>query len=123
MNNQRIRTHCFTDNCLYGYVCMQCKYIQLTKDNVKTHLDREHQQINPNDENIIEITLLKSSSKVYMMDAMDTKFDKSLVDAKQNAHEPNADDEFFAANDDIANSDDGDDVCIDLTLSDEDQDI
>lgn len=122
MNNDRINTHSFVDNVLYGYVCMQCKYVQLSKENVKKHLDREHQQINPNDENIVEIILLKSSAKMYLMDAVDSKLEKNLVEAKQRVHEinQNDDDVITAIDVPISDDDDGDEIaCIDLTLSDE----
>lgn len=98
---------------------MQCKYIQLSKENVRDHLDREHQQIDPNDESIVEITLLKSTAKMYLMDAVDSKFEKNLVDAKQRVHESNLDDDLIGAVD-VPISEDDDDVCIDLTLSDDD---
>lgn len=125
MNNERVYTHSFIEDCLYGHVCIQCNYIQLTKENIKKHLDRDHQQLNPNDENINEITLLKSSSKLYLMDVPDNKFDESLVKAKLNIHEVNnaSDQEDYSTmvDDPDSDVDDVDDVkCIDLTLSDED---
>lgn len=124
MNNDRINTHNFVDDVLYGYVCHLCKYIQLSKENVKKHLDREHQQINFNDENIVEIKLLRNSAKVYLMDAIDSKFEKNLVEAKQriNPTDEVQHDDVFDMIDLPVNSDDdaGEDVLIDLTLSDED---
>lgn len=119
MNNDRINTHSFVDNVLYGHVCVQCKYIQLSKENVKKHLDRDHHQIEF-DKNIVEITLLKSSSKMYLMDTVDSKFEEKLVEAKQRVHEDDQDDDFISPVDGPINSDDEDDnVCIDLTLSDD----
>lgn len=122
MNNDRINTHAFVENVLYAYVCIQCKYIQLTKENLRKHLDRDHQQISVNDQNIVEINLLESSSKNYLMAAIDSKFEKTLVEAKKN-HQPNEDE---GDHDDILNtvdmpvdSDYEDNVVVDLTLSDE----
>lgn len=120
VNNDRINTHVFTDNVLYGYVCIQCKYIQLSKENVKVHLDREHQQININDENIVEIKLLQSSSKMYLMADLDSKLEKDLVEAKRRLEAcqsagGNQDDLIL---DVPVDSDDDDEVLIDLTLSD-----
>lgn len=116
--------HSFIDNVLYGYVCVQCKYIQLSKENLRMHLDREHQQLNQNDGQIIEITLLKSSSelKLCLMD-IDDKFDKNLIDAKhrvQGASSVSEQNEAFIEST-IDMTDDFDDTpMIDLTLSDED---
>lgn len=85
------------------------------------HLDRDHQQINFNDENIVEIKLLQSK-KMYLMADIDSKSELKLVEAKRMLE---------AGQDDVGNqddyiidvpvdSDDNDDVMIDLTLSDED---
>lgn len=122
MNNDRINTHAFTENVLYAYVCIQCKYVQLSKENVKVHLDREHQQINLNDENIVEIKLL--SSKMYLMADVDSKFEKNLVEAKRILEANQNDDGNQDDDEDITDvpidSDDNDEVMIDLTLSDDD---
>lgn len=127
-NNERINTHCFTDDCLYGYACVQCKYVQLTEENIKKHLDRDHQQINPNDDNFREITLLKSSSKLYMIDNGDSKLNKTLIDAKQNVSNLNtesSESNIFMTSinpgDSDSNSILGDDIPIDLTLSDDEE--
>lgn len=129
VNNDRINTHDIVENVLYGYVCIQCKFIQLSKDNVKKHLDREHQQINFNDENIVEIKLLKISSNKYLFAAVDSKFEEELIKAKRlneaiqdDKHDPDPDSIMIAhdmADDMVDDSNDGDNVMIDLTLSDE----
>lgn len=65
---------------MYGFVCVLCNYIQLSKKNVTRHLEHEHQQLST-DENVIEIVLLKSSQPVDFL--IDDKNDKSLIEAKQ----------------------------------------
>lgn len=85
------------------------------------HLDREHQQINLNDENIVEIKLLQSSPRMYLMADVDSKLEKKLVEAKM-ILEANQDDDGNQEDyiiDVPVDSDDNDDVLIDLTLSDE----
>lgn len=79
--NTRINgPHDFIDNALYGHVCALCNYIQLSKKNVNRHLEHEHQQLS-NDENVVEIILLKSSQPLDLL--IDDKNDKSLIEAKQ----------------------------------------
>ena len=91
----------------------------MSKENLKNHLDLEHQQINPNDENIVEIILLKSSAKMYLIEPVDSKSQIKLIN--DDCH---SDDDCHIGITTVAvptTSDDEDDnVCIDLTLSDED---
>lgn len=78
-NNPRINgPHDFNDNALYGYVCALCNYVQLSKNNVVTHLDRHHQQLF-SEQNVIEIILLKISQPLDFL--MDDKNDKHLREA------------------------------------------
>lgn len=85
------------------------------------HLDRDHQQINFNDENIVEIKLLQSK-KMYLMADIDSKSELKLVEAKRMLETGQDDvgnqDDYII--DVPVDSDDNDDVMIDLTLSDED---
>lgn len=122
LNNERVETHSFIDNVLFGYACVQCKYIQLSKEKLRNHLDKEHQQINTNDEQILEIPLLKTSTMYIEDTSNDDKLnDKQLMDAMQRVRETNAGSD---ENDDgigpTVVAIDEDEPTIDLTLSDDD---
>lgn len=129
MENQRINgPHDFIDNILYGYVCALCNYVQLSKRNVFTHLENEHQQLINDEQNIIEIILLKSTQPIADL-LCDDKNDKALVEAKERIsiiHQPNRYQDFAPVV--ISDGDDEDiqecsinhEKTIDLTLSDDD---
>lgn len=121
--NRRINgPHDFVDNVLYGYVCIKCKYIQLSKQNVMAHLENEHQQMitNESESNIVEFPLLKMTQSMDLMS--DDKNDKPLIEAKQRysaIHHTSRYDNFEP----VILSDDEPEPSvgvIDLTLSDDD---
>lgn len=124
--NQRIDDqHDFVDNVLYGYVCALCSYVQLNKKHVITHLENEHQQLITEEENIVEIVLLKITQPTTADIPTDNKNEKTLVDAKQRIsviHQPNRYQNFSPVL--IPDEDDEDEgvaheTTIDLTLSDD----
>lgn len=117
----------FMDNVLYGYVCGLCSYVQLSKKNVIAHLENEHQQL-IDDDNVIEIILLKSTQPTslnFLTD--DNKNDASLVKAKERMsiiHQPSLYQNFEPVIISDGDNDDSDEgpsnmQTIDLTLSDE----
>lgn len=82
--NERINgPYDFIDNVLYGYVCGLCSYVQLSKKNVVTHLENEHQQLVDGNDNIIEIILLKSTQNACNDFLNDDKNDAALLQAKE----------------------------------------
>lgn len=124
-NNARINgPYDFVDNVLYGYVCALCSYIQLSKKHVMTHLENEHQQLITGNENLIEITLLKSTQQGCTDFLSDNKNDAALVQAKERMstiHQPNRYQNFapVVISDGEEESDNEGPNTIDLTLSDE----
>lgn len=83
-NNGRINgPYAFIDNVLYGFVCglPKCNYIQLTAENLRTHLENSHHLI-ADDEYIIEITLLKAVQPTNLF--KDNMNSESLMEAKEN---------------------------------------
>lgn len=125
-NNERINgPHDFIDNVLYGYVCIKCNYIQLSKQKIVTHLENEHQQLitDESENNIAEIPLLKSFQSNNFMS--DDKNDMKLTEAKQRIsiiHQSNRYEncEPVILSDDELEEVHITDMTIDLTLSDGD---
>lgn len=110
---------------LYGYVCALCSYVQLSKKNVTTHSENEHQLLNTGDENITEIILLKSTQPIDFL--TDDKNQPDLVEAKQRVpafQQPSRYDNFDPIeipDDDESEPEISDSIVatVDLTLSDD----
>lgn len=122
INNERINQHDFEDNVLFGFVCVLCQYIQLKRDKLIAHLENDHQLLRTESEkNVDEIPLLKTSQSLDFL--METKFDPSLVAAKQRVSVIHQTDRYEDYEPVVLSDDENierGDITIDLTLSDDD---